>query len=298
MHGENLICSYENCAALGVKFCYCAYCGIPVAKRNFRQRHDHDEKKSRQKVPKATVAAVASNQKQPGEESAQSSSTGNQPSDPRPSSSEDADADGKRAATQKASAEEPDADGEEDDDGDENISSHSSSVSLGEGNPYALNAAQRPNGGRDRAVIRVAESGGKVWRPGSVSIERERHWARLLYDRPEERNENDMSQWLLSVLQVSDPATSLPSTSSSNGANESSGAANTGSGSTNNDSTSTSNGESGSGGSHESRPAESSSSRGSDEASPESKRKRENSEETSPESKRKRESSGSSELEP
>eukprot|EP00934_Nitzschia_sp_Nitz4_P006451 Nitzschia sp. Nitz4//scaffold3_size479765//443303//444471//NITZ4_000187-RA/size479765-processed-gene-1.275-mRNA-1//1//CDS//3329551019//6441//frame0 len=40
-HGANLYCSHAQCRKDGVKFCYCIVCGIPVAKRNFRQRHEH-----------------------------------------------------------------------------------------------------------------------------------------------------------------------------------------------------------------------------------------------------------------
>jgi len=42
-HGEHLLCSYPQCRAEGVKFCYCSLCGIPVAKRNFKSRHDHSK---------------------------------------------------------------------------------------------------------------------------------------------------------------------------------------------------------------------------------------------------------------
>lgn len=40
-HGEHLICSDAACRDEGVKFVYCSLCGIPVAKRNFKSRHDH-----------------------------------------------------------------------------------------------------------------------------------------------------------------------------------------------------------------------------------------------------------------
>jgi hypothetical protein len=53
----------------------------------------------------------------------------------------------------------------------------------------------------------------------------------LLYNPPEERNEGDMSEWLLSVLLVSDPTTSVASNSLSHGNNESSEAANSNNGS-------------------------------------------------------------------
>ena len=40
-HGDPLICSYPECRNRGVKFLYCTYCKDPVAKRNFRNRHNH-----------------------------------------------------------------------------------------------------------------------------------------------------------------------------------------------------------------------------------------------------------------
>ena len=42
-HGDILTCSYPACRAFGVKFCFCVYCNIPVAKRCFRKRHHHSE---------------------------------------------------------------------------------------------------------------------------------------------------------------------------------------------------------------------------------------------------------------
>jgi len=40
-HGEELICSYFSCRNAGIKFRYCIKCKVPVAKRNFHQRHSH-----------------------------------------------------------------------------------------------------------------------------------------------------------------------------------------------------------------------------------------------------------------
>lgn len=42
-HGEELICSYFACRNAGVKFRYCSHCKVPVAKRNFRKRHKHGD---------------------------------------------------------------------------------------------------------------------------------------------------------------------------------------------------------------------------------------------------------------
>jgi len=40
-HGDELMCSYPACRQAGVKFRYCVHCKVPVAKRNFRNRHRH-----------------------------------------------------------------------------------------------------------------------------------------------------------------------------------------------------------------------------------------------------------------
>lgn len=40
-HGDELVCSYPACRQAGVKFRYCLHCEVPVAKRNFRNRHRH-----------------------------------------------------------------------------------------------------------------------------------------------------------------------------------------------------------------------------------------------------------------
>ena len=42
-HGDGLICSFPACRNKGVKFLYCSYCRDPVAKRNFRMKHNHSE---------------------------------------------------------------------------------------------------------------------------------------------------------------------------------------------------------------------------------------------------------------
>mmetsp|Transcript_99081 Transcript_99081/g.285883 ORF Transcript_99081/g.285883 Transcript_99081/m.285883 type:complete len:462 (-) Transcript_99081:801-2186(-) len=40
-HGEDLVCSYPECQAAGSKFRYCKVCRIPIAQRNFYQKHSH-----------------------------------------------------------------------------------------------------------------------------------------------------------------------------------------------------------------------------------------------------------------
>jgi hypothetical protein len=257
-----LICSYPECVAQGVKFCFCIYCGIPVAKRNFRQRHNHGQKKGRQNVhphelasnigtttnTTTTTNSDSANLKEefddqgPAQGTTHSSVQGvHQPFDrelyKQPEGETPASPSVKPTSRIKAPA-------EDDDEGEESFSTGSSSTSsMNQGRitfrnvhkaQYRDNATSGGSGrGEKRSNIIRTQQGGKVWTPANVSEERKERWASLLYDRPEERNEDDMSHWLLSVLQVSDPATSVPSMSSSNGANESGGGANTGSGSTN-----------------------------------------------------------------
>eukprot|EP00339_Tiarina_fusa_P000556 CAMPEP_0117014864 /NCGR_PEP_ID=MMETSP0472-20121206/11981_1 /TAXON_ID=693140 ORGANISM="Tiarina fusus, Strain LIS" /NCGR_SAMPLE_ID=MMETSP0472 /ASSEMBLY_ACC=CAM_ASM_000603 /LENGTH=953 /DNA_ID=CAMNT_0004718533 /DNA_START=69 /DNA_END=2930 /DNA_ORIENTATION=+ len=43
-HGTELVCSYFACRNAGIKFRYCTYCKLPVAKRNFCKRHKHTGK--------------------------------------------------------------------------------------------------------------------------------------------------------------------------------------------------------------------------------------------------------------
>ncbi|KAL7539715.1 hypothetical protein ACHAXR_009529 [Thalassiosira sp. AJA248-18] len=56
-HGDELLCSFPSCRSAGAKFRYCLHCKVPVAKRNFRNRHKHgnmgglDKKKSHLKSP-------------------------------------------------------------------------------------------------------------------------------------------------------------------------------------------------------------------------------------------------------
>ena len=40
-HGDELMCSFPACSSAGCKFRWCAVCKVPVAKRNFRNRHKH-----------------------------------------------------------------------------------------------------------------------------------------------------------------------------------------------------------------------------------------------------------------
>lgn len=104
-HGDPLICSYPDCRNRGVKFLYCSYCKDPVAKRNFRNRHNHgmaevteaaeeDENHNTAKAPaKVTSGSSSSDGSSAGDNSGNNQDDGNN----------------KRTATQ-ALGEEPSAD--------------------------------------------------------------------------------------------------------------------------------------------------------------------------------------------
>jgi hypothetical protein len=55
-HGDELVCSFPACRSAGAKFRYCLHCKVPVAKRNFRNRHKHgslgDKKKASSSLEK------------------------------------------------------------------------------------------------------------------------------------------------------------------------------------------------------------------------------------------------------
>ena len=57
-HGDELVCSFPSCRSAGAKFRYCLHCKVPVAKRNFRNRHKHgnigDKKKAAIQSPSDT----------------------------------------------------------------------------------------------------------------------------------------------------------------------------------------------------------------------------------------------------
>ena len=54
-HGDELLCSFPLCRNAGAKFRYCLHCKVPVAKRNFRNRHKHGKGTSSPTVPSSST---------------------------------------------------------------------------------------------------------------------------------------------------------------------------------------------------------------------------------------------------
>ena len=71
-HGDELLCSFPSCRSAGAKFRYCLHCKVPVAKRNFRNRHKHgnlgDKKKGNLKTPESPGDGVGGDKKKKPEE--------------------------------------------------------------------------------------------------------------------------------------------------------------------------------------------------------------------------------------
>ncbi|KAG7373401.1 hypothetical protein IV203_034125 [Nitzschia inconspicua] len=208
-HGEDLICSYEKCRAQGVKFAYCVHCGIPVAKRNFRQRHGHGIKRLRKSELRrieededtATMLAEAeqSQEIEDVENTKPKSRKKEEKNDPFSSSGASMDCDEQKTATLQQGQVQKEA------------------VVAKEAIDRYIHA--RENDRQDyQAVVgdaTVARSNNtnRVWAMGFVSPERQHQWVELMYDRPSMASSDEMLQWLFKVLHVSDPVTVLPDTS-------------------------------------------------------------------------------------
>jgi len=192
-HGEDLICSYEQCRNAGNKFRYCAECRIPVAKRNFHQRHGHGlvcvttsdpkppragmdtELKRSLKAPPTTTAAGPSaklSKKQPGKRKQMGSST------------------------------------------------DSNNSSSGISQPQATQKRRKDSSAR---AASSSDTGPLYPDVGDIPFARQLRWATLLGKRPNPDDADGMSAWLLEVMAVSDLQTPLGNFASSSLTNSGSG---------------------------------------------------------------------------
>jgi hypothetical protein len=177
-HGEDLICSYSACRNAGVKFRYCAFCRVPVAKRNFHQRHGHG-------IP--TTREEAQNNK--------SSGTVKRPSAPNPQPT---------VATNNRS-------------GSKQNKKTPPTKTVGNSRLHSTDDLSRQSNKRDRDRYSIASnqkvscsdpSGTSTSISKSVSPEiphaRQMQWASLLRRRPDTSDSDSMSAWLLQVMAISD----------------------------------------------------------------------------------------------
>lgn len=185
-HGDGLICSFPACRNRGVKFLYCQYCKDPVAKRNFRSRHNHAEEKAEEDQPKKA------------------------PNDSAPASAGDK---AKRQEPQPATLRNVVAD----------VTS-SSSQHASETSTAASNSTQNEKAGVKRSLDEMnSEHDEMIKRKLSkIAPERQVVWGTLLAERPKSDDELEMSAWLMRVMAVSDskkPIAENPQGEDSSGTN-------------------------------------------------------------------------------
>jgi len=187
-HGEDLLCSFPQCRDGGVKFAYCLVCGIPVAKRNFRQRHDHGMANSKEKrrgeaqphlndINNASAVLDASQLLLP-------SIRRHQHEEERPRSRQNED----RRRSHEGNA------------------PHRN-------HPFAQRDHEQGVGQRsDEAPMRnlvFQRRTGRGQNPETIvddeEEERQRRWRELLRRRPLDTEGDAMSKWLLAVLEISHP---------------------------------------------------------------------------------------------
>lgn len=172
-HGDNLLCSYPACRNEGIKFCYCAHCGIPVAKRNFRQRHDHVSKATRKeedtKDNKSHAVPLPPPARKPSSAPARVKPTRAKP-------------DMAKSLKQQLTR------------SDSPLSSSNSEIDTNSGE----NRAPMRSLVFQKRTKRINESDGM-----GMSETKQLRWTALLHERPQDTSGDDMSKWLVAVLEVS-----------------------------------------------------------------------------------------------
>mmetsp|Transcript_65972 Transcript_65972/g.184405 ORF Transcript_65972/g.184405 Transcript_65972/m.184405 type:complete len:532 (-) Transcript_65972:27-1622(-) len=173
-HGENLLCSFPQCRNEGVKFAYCLVCGIPVAKRNFRQRHEHGGGMaiSKGKERKSQPHSNGNNHASAVDASQLPSRRRHQHERPR---SQDGDA--PRNPFEQRDSEQ--GGGQRSDEA-----------------PMKNLVFQRRTGQNPETIVDSSNDD---------EVDRQRRWTELLRRRPLDTEGDEMSKWLLAVLEISDP---------------------------------------------------------------------------------------------
>lgn len=190
-HGEQLVCSYPACRNGGVKFRYCSTCKIPVAKRNFRNRHNHKETDTQGSAATADVPDAKTMSSKPTEKKSKRSSN-----KVRQSSSTDRHG-GKRDDKYNTN------DGKNVKRPSRKESIAAASLPPRYGNGRELNDERR-DGKESRPRKRHRRISGEKGDKGINDHRRQKAWIALLAKRPLSDDDDGMSAWLMEVLAVSD----------------------------------------------------------------------------------------------
>lgn len=179
-HGEDLVCSYEACRKAGSKFRYCAECRIPVAKRNFHQRHGHGLACApvSESKPVASVTTAASQACRPV------------PKNTKAEASKDLAAALKLAKMQSHPKKRKQL-------GRSESGTDSSSTGVSQ-------SAQKRRKERYARAASSSDRGPFYPALDDIPPVRQLRWATLLGKRPDPDDADGMSAWLLEVMTVSD----------------------------------------------------------------------------------------------
>lgn len=196
-HGEELICSYFACRNAGVKFRYCSHCKVPVAKRNFRKRHKHGDNLVKDGGDDDDQSAT--------EEDGCSEGESNElpPEDPVPSQVTTGRS-RKETIPSQITTTTDDRDGKKSRSEDRSKKSHipSQVTTSSSGKKKKM---KKIKGKGDAGVL---DSNTVCMRSGDdrakVIDSRRKRWANLLEKRPQTKDGEAMSSWLMQVLAVSD----------------------------------------------------------------------------------------------
>jgi hypothetical protein len=233
------MCSYYACRNTGIKFRYCAYCNVPVAKRNFRKRHQHgnepdadgeshsgddsasasrssadEEKIKTRDEPPARKAKAKIDAKAVKIIEAEEKSLDKGATDSKAAKQVDilVSVEKKRDSSLSNPEERKNNDGDESDeaDGSRRSSFNSSSV---ESNNRMVMEGHDSNSQRPPVSLRTIDVDHAAQHPsvalGTVDVDRAARWAALLMNRPQSDDNNTMQSWLVEVLSVSDLGTPL-----------------------------------------------------------------------------------------
>lgn len=230
------MCSYYACRNNGIKFRYCAYCNVPVAKRNFRKRHQHGKEAEGESHSGDDSASLSR-----GSADEEKVKTGDKPPTRKARAKTDAktvkveaeekslekDAADSEAAKQvcipvsvekkrDSSPSNPEEqrinEGDESDEADGSRRSSFSSSSVESNNQMVMNG-HNSNSKRPPVSLRTIDVDHAAQQPpvalGTDDVDRATRWAALLIKRPQSNDNNAMQSWLVEVLSVSDLGTPL-----------------------------------------------------------------------------------------
>jgi len=172
-HGDELLCSFPSCKSAGAKFRYCLHCKVPVAKRNFRNRHKHGNMGMSDKGKKKEPEALKTEEPSP-------------PKPAMPKSEED-----EKPSSSMAGGED---------------ATKPSEVQVKEEEAPALSP---PTVSSDMtvkppAVAAAGSSGNQVSVKSSHDANEVQRWVQLLENKPSATDKQAMAVWMLNLMNASE----------------------------------------------------------------------------------------------